>query len=658
MRSEDLFLFVGAGVSRPAPTRLLTFNEIRDAVLDDIGLNVYVEGSRSARKDLVDMAAGLVPERFLLALHQSGIPVEQWLGQALGHLRPNAAHRVLATLAANGAKVWTVNYDHNIEEANTAAGQVPLDVAAWPDSPRAASVLKPHGTLGGRLIATAEDVVRGLDERWLAQLRSDLSGRTTVVFLGYSGRDLDFHPYWNDLLGEADQVVWFDFPNRPAQEFKSRLLTDASSRGALIFPKPAAPPDAAISGISPCWDFIDWCLRERLIDAPPDGVAELFDSSKPDPAPRLTGDVAMARAGLLGALGSYREQRNDYLRLVWQPRHTAKALSALGAYELNHGGRSLAAALAAGRAIPPITARLRALRERAERKRVTALSKLGAHDRVLAITEHLPPDAPSTYLILRAGSLRATGSLVEAARVADEAFRGAVAEKHNVRIAHAAYQRCQALVWADEIAEARACLNDQLLPNAALAASRWVGWATFLNAAILVRDRDTTRARDEVELAISRFQGEALLDGIVSAQTVMLTVARLDGNDDEFRQRLGALRHRSTHPDPSLTYYTLNHPFTAQALQLEEAEFARTHVGDGNRAAVLYRALAQSQYPLYRAFGQLGSALLEPDGSRRSRYLASARSAADMVGQQQVAERCRLLAAGDSDAAGAEIFWC
>src|SRR4051794_27429062 len=107
MRAGDLFLFIGAGVSRPAPTRLLTFNEIRDAVLINVGLNAYVDGSPSARQDLVDMASGLVPERFLLALHHSGIPVEHWLEQALGHLRPNAAHRVLAALAADGAKVWT-----------------------------------------------------------------------------------------------------------------------------------------------------------------------------------------------------------------------------------------------------------------------------------------------------------------------------------------------------------------------------------------------------------------------------------------------------------------------------------------------------------------------------------------------------------------------
>jgi hypothetical protein len=76
--------------------------------------------------------------------------------------------------------------------------------------------------LGGRLIATAEQVVRGLEELWLRQLRQDLDGRATVAFLGYSGRDLDFHPYWDAVLSCARRIVWFDFPMRMAARSSGR----------------------------------------------------------------------------------------------------------------------------------------------------------------------------------------------------------------------------------------------------------------------------------------------------------------------------------------------------------------------------------------------------------------------------------------------------
>lgn len=655
MRAEELFVFVGAGASQSAPTALPTFNEVRDSVLRSVGLGEYVQRDSLAQPDLVKIAAGIFPERFLLSLHESGFDLEEWLGGTLNHVRPNAAHHALAHLAIGGAKIWTVNYDHNIEEASSGR----LRVVAWPEEPKDADLLKPHGTLGGRLIATAEQVVRGLDEQWRRQLEHDLSGRATVVFLGYSGRDLDFHPYWDSMLSGVRRILWFDFPDEDGRAFKRTLLSGAARRGALSFPGPFAPPPGiARTEVSPCWDFVYWCHKEGLAEVPADAAIALFDEVSTLPAPALVGDLAGARAALLGTLGAYRRQRHQYGLMVLKGRHPIDALSGLATVQINHGGWGIATLLAAGRFIPPVRPRVRQWREVVERKRLTALSKVGDHRRILNATATPMAGVPSTYLILRAESLRMLGSLTEAVKVADAAYRQALTESHNVRIAHAAYQKVQALVWADRIEEARHALNDELEPYAVLAASRWVAWASFLRSAILVRDGDIAQAREQVGLAVQRFQGEALIDGVVSAELILLTVARREGDNSAFVEALEHVRERRRSATRAGVYYTRGHPFTDQVIQLEEAEFARTHTGQSELASTLYHALSASEFPLHVAFGHLGCALLAGNNSEaRQEHLEQAEVVAQSIGQELIRTRCTMLT--DNDTAGAEeMFFC
>jgi hypothetical protein len=250
------------------------------------------------------------------------------------------------------------------------------------------------------------------------------------------------------------------------------------------------------------------------------------------------------------------------------------------------------------------------------------------------------------------------GSLTQAAEVADTAYRQALTESHNVRIAHAAYQKVQALVWADRTEEARHALHDELEPHAALAASRWVAWASFLRSAVLVRDGDTAGSREQARLAIQRFQGEALIDGVISAELILLTVARREGDDRAFGDALERVRDRRRSASHAGICYTRGHPFTDQVIQLEEAEFARTHTRQLEHASTLYRALASSEFPLHVAFGHLGCALLAGSNfEARQRHLDQAISAADRIGQELIRTRCRLLS--DDDPTGAdEMFFC
>lgn len=653
-----LFVFAGAGLSFPSPTSLPTFNQIRDEILIGLGLPEFVRPPGTNHDDVtieVAAAEGLFPEPFLYALSAAGFPLTSWLGDILGAVRPNAAHTALAKLALAGARVWTVNYDHNIEGAIDPV----LSVCAWPAAPGRAQVMKPHGSLGGDLIATAEQVVRGLDEGWLAQLRRDLHDIDTAVFLGYSGRDLDFHPYWDDLLGQVRRLVWFDLPgaDRP---FKESLLPQTVARGALELPGSAAPPPGVDSAArpNPCWDFLVWCRDEGLLGVPDAAGARGLFGDRIDPLThtQLPGDLRWARAAVLGTLGAYGRERQQYEQLLRSPGQARAAALALGNHLLNHGRVPVARALRAGVLIPPLTGRLRGARERAERKRLTVMSRVGNHARVINATASLSGDCVSTYDILRAESLRVAGSLDEAVTTARRAYERALTEHHLVRIAHAAYQECQALTWADRTDEAWEALENHLRPYAPLAASRWVAWADFIQAALLVRRGDVEGSRRYIERAIRGFAAEALADGIVSAQMVLPTVARRAGDDAGFVAAVRAVREQMT-PTSDLTYYTRGHPFTDQTIMLEEAEFARTHTRDAARAIKLFTMLTASAYPLQAAFGHLGLAMTADDRTVQRRLVEQTLEIGVKVGQRLVITRAKLLLTGGPGAT-AEVFFC
>jgi SIR2-like domain len=241
VRAESLCVFVGAGASLSMPAGLPVFDWLRDDVLRQLRLSQYVPGARFDHDPLTEVAAGLVPEPFMLELSRSGIDVQAWLSRVLSRGRPNAAHHALAQLAAHGARIWTVNFDTLIEQASDQA----LGCIAWPRDPAAgAPVMKPHGSVGGSLIVTAAQVLVGLDERWLARLRADVQGRL-AVFLGYRGRDLDFQPVWDEILDTASGVIWFE------RQVDGRPGRGGSQAAALAAREPAGRPALPSSGAVP-----------------------------------------------------------------------------------------------------------------------------------------------------------------------------------------------------------------------------------------------------------------------------------------------------------------------------------------------------------------------------------------------------------------------
>lgn len=671
-RPADLFIFAGAGASRAMPAGLPMFNAIRSDVLSQLRLGRYAETSARSRgvhsvggtidvaEDPASVAAAMFPEPFLHELSQARINVDQWLGDVLGSGSPNAVHQQIGRLAQAGACVWTVNFDHLIESSVNPT----LPVDAWPTAPTAeARIRKPHGTLGARLIATSGQVLAGLDPIWLARLQDDLRGRSTVVFIGYSGRDLDFHPHWDDVLKDIDEIIWFDLSDPETVAFKTELLPDATQRGALHLPNPSPLPDWAPqdAAVSPSWDFLSWC-REEGLGQPEDSLTrQLFKHLSAPPSTPLEGDLTWARPAVLGLLGDYRHERREYLKQLLRPHgDRRRALSSLASFAANHGGKPTGAALNVLANTLPANDRWSGRKELARRKHLTVLNRVGAHQKTLGVMTTLDIQPVSTYGILRAQALRMTASLDEAAEVADAAYKRALIEKHAVRIAHAAYQKCQALVWAERTEEAEHSLREELRPHAAIATSRWVAWADFIDAELAVRrDPATDNAKDAVTLTRTserRFLAEALLDGAVSAQLVRLTAFRRAADLTRFDALLQQVQSTIRAGRRHQRYYTARHAFTIEAVNLDLAEIARTHRQDHETAISLYRRLSNSRYPIHSTLGYLGLAMIDYTKGIPSTHLDEARTRSTQIGLRMATARCDALIGHDDGAA--EIFFC
>jgi hypothetical protein len=653
LKAENLFLFVGAGASRCLPAGLPMFAALRHHVLTELGM--AGDGSDDVR---AASYAGLAPEVFMLALQRGDVAVVPWLNDVLGRGEPNAAHHAVARLAAAGAAVWTVNFDQLIERAG-GPGLVPC---AWPASPAGpgagARLFKPHGTLGGRLIVNAEEVLQGLPTAWEERLRADVRGRT-VVFLGYRGFDLDFQPLWDDVLAAAGDVLWFDLPDPAEDRHKRLLLAGKEAAGRLhLRPPVPAPPGAASDGPNPSWDFVHWCRSEGLVDVDRALVLRLFETPQPSLTALPGKPCPRARPELRGLLGEIGAARRGYWALLWRPAHAGHAVRKLVELRLNHGGRGTAWALGGARLLPPAGRRLSTVRRAVALKRLTVLSKAGDYRAVLRGTAHLPADSPSTPWILRSAALRCSGPLDTAVDAAATAWDIARAERHPVRIAHAAFQRTLALMWADRLEEARACLERHLDPYAALAANRWVAWTDFVRGGLAVRDGDADAASAHFRRSEDRFRGEALDDGVAGVLVARLAVLRLRGADSVFERALEdvELIHRAR--GRRRLRYARGHLFMRHAVVLERAEFSRVHRGDVDEARRLYQEAAGSPYPLHAAHGLLGIAMLEAEERHPRDHARKALAAATRIGARRHARHARALLAAPGPGRAPEFFFC
>lgn len=643
-RHADLFVFAGAGASYAPPAALPLFNPMRDAILRQLGLVDYLD-----RPELREIIKGLAPEPFMHALTESGVDVRGWLSRTLRMAdpappRPNAVHVALAQLAAAGCAVWTVNFDTLVEDADPG-----LRAVSWPADPaEPEEIHKPHGSLPGELIVTARQVLVGLDASWREAL-ADAVRHRVVAFIGYSGRDFDFQPLWDGILAEATAVVWFYLPEDGVDEEKrlARLLRTCATKGTL-FPYPS--PD----GSDPSRDFVAWCTNNGLVAVDRNLVDQLAAPPPRRPFPPLGGNLALAQVRVRGVLGDWRGAVRAGLRTLPRNPDRLTTLKQVGAQVVNNAGRWVTVPLGVIARTPLLAA---GTREAAEDKLIATHSRHGDHQRVLRGTDGLDDRSPSTLLALRASSLRMTGNLDEAARVGAQAYERARQEvdPNQVRVAGAAFQRAYALMWAGRLADCRRCVDDDLRPAVAIAANRMVAWADYLEGSLALHEGDDVTAARHYDLSELRFGGEGFLDGVVTVRTARLTLTRRT-DPGSFPDRLADLEaSRSS----TAVLYTRGHPFSTEAVLIERAEYARMHEHDLDRAARLYRKVADaSAYPIQRCSGLLGVGLVavEQGGPRTDLHAARDLAAASGV---RILVRHAEAALGLADGVRPdEVFFC
>ncbi|MEW1881067.1 SIR2 family protein [Rhodococcus sp. NPDC080181] len=629
--SSDLFVFAGAGVSMSAPTSLPSFNSMRDAVLTQLGFRDYVQTDWNAdpsanQKVIRDMA----PEPFFGRLMEAGTDLAPWLRDVLSpaDARANAAHDVLAELCAAGAKVWTVNFDKYIEDAAADLGHE-IDVVAWPRQPQPHSaigeLLKPHGTLGGSFIITPADVLRPLANEWLTRLRDDLANSTHIVFVGYSGRDVDFQNIWRDVITGGQHILWFDRPGSETErEHKARVLRPLPS---VRFP--AAQPHIGRAGepdYNPSWDFVKWCRDNRLVSNVDVARQDsLLDDRASHDAARPPRSGRIARARFAQTLGDGPRARRLLWRSICVPGTSSVAFRLLTQAWLNTPSATARVAAAGWRWIPAATPRLLVWRDRLHHFHLVQRYGVSDHVTVVSHTDELlrtQGELTDALRGLRWGSQKMLGNHTDVIAEAGQAARESRSTNSAVRCG-AIFHWCHSLLWAGRFGELRTVFEGYFRPIAMITDTRWMAWADFIESCLLLADkdnRDVARALTRLESAIGRFSAEGNRTALVSLRTVQLTAMRLR-NDTAGYVALAKSLEIENRTAPMAT-------FGRQALILELAQGLAYRLDGTEQARQAVDLLCESQFPVHAVVASALRGQLEPNAGRSEKYLRRAREAA------------------------------
>ena len=625
MEARDLFVFTGAGLSFPPPSGLPVFWKIKDELLRQLGLVEYTSpsglplGFNRKRTPAEQLAEFLLPEPFLDAINSAGGHIDDWLRAALDIKEPNVAHRCVADLIAQGATVWTVNFDRGIE---IAAGG--LSIRTLDQQPINPGLWKPHGDLFGRMLFQASDVLRGLPGDWERELRRAVTGKT-VVFVGYSGNDLDFQPIWDDVLITASQVIWFCFPKEELAHEK--LLPRVVAAGKL---SRLAAPISGVPAPNPTLDFVHWCVHEGLCNYTTAELNSAGEKPVQRVLPTLTGNTRRSSAAVRASLGDIQGAQELLWAEIKNGDERLPASRTLLNVKINHGRTGTAVTLRAAALLLPRAGRLGVLKTALRRKCASTLLNVGDASGAAHLTSKDGSHDPATKTI-RAGALKYAGSLSEAARLAEEATNEALAmdPPNAVIVSNAAMQRVLALLWAGSIGEARTVLSTTYVPYARLSAARWAGWSYFLESTLDVHEAKVDLIPDAVDKlgqAIELFDAARLFDGVASCLLVRMAAHRL-GEDlawwSHDRRRLDQLMRSNA---PTGTFFNQRAPTLRAGIALEEAQMLQFHrVDQLRRAASAYSIVASSTSPLLAAQGELGLGGVARSTHQRAKHLDRAR---------------------------------
>lgn len=183
LTNNKLVVFAGAGVSMGSPSNLSSFEKLAEAI---------AEGTNLKAIDPLD--------RFLGELHHKKVPVHTRAAERLSPIgsEPNCLHRDLLRMfgSADRVKLVTTNFDHHFTTAFVDVFKKEPVLYSAPALPRGANfkgIVHVHGSITNPddMVLTDADFGRGyLTEGWARRFLVDVFRNYTVLFVGYSHKDL------------------------------------------------------------------------------------------------------------------------------------------------------------------------------------------------------------------------------------------------------------------------------------------------------------------------------------------------------------------------------------------------------------------------------------------------------------------------------------
>ncbi|MDN4484199.1 SIR2 family protein [Demequina lignilytica] len=189
-------VFVGAGISIPAPSTLPSGDHLARAAIQWIG-DAEPSLSPDATAGVLErmegdgaLAEGLRLEELMEVMHHSLDLID--LVRIYDVLKDAPVNFIHRALAGWGCPLVTVNMDRLLEDAG------------------AADVLHLHGTVDepGSIVTTISQYLRGLSPEMCGQLRARVEGSRLLV-MGYSARDRDV---WPELVAARPRHVTWTAP--------------------------------------------------------------------------------------------------------------------------------------------------------------------------------------------------------------------------------------------------------------------------------------------------------------------------------------------------------------------------------------------------------------------------------------------------------------
>ena len=184
--ADELVIFAGAGVSKPAPSCLPLFPELAERI--GKGCSIALEANEA-------------PDHYLGKLKDAGVNVHEASARILvnDQTKPHALHRLLYELypSRDAVRIVTTNFDTHFSTAARELYGTDIPTYCAPALPLGNDfhgLVYIHGCAGkepNRCVLTDEDFGRAyLTEAWAARFIASMLSKYVVVFIGYSYNDV------------------------------------------------------------------------------------------------------------------------------------------------------------------------------------------------------------------------------------------------------------------------------------------------------------------------------------------------------------------------------------------------------------------------------------------------------------------------------------